>query len=129
MRGDSPRSSRRTPIRDLWLEYRVTRQVSTGNGGQWVAAVDRPGWFFWRELGYGVGHGPSISETQAQLAAGERVRAAPQRLADLAAAEAAIASRTSERTRKRRRSAATRGRRLREAIRAAGGAIPGASLH
>lgn len=44
----------------LWLEYKITRQLSTGNGEQWVANWFMPRWFKMIELGFGRDEGPSI---------------------------------------------------------------------
>jgi hypothetical protein len=53
--------------RDMWLEYRVTRQISTGNGEHYLAQWRIPGWFAAVELGMGVCEGPSILYTMAHL--------------------------------------------------------------
>jgi hypothetical protein len=53
--------------RDMWLEYRVTRQISTGNGEHYLAQWRVPGWFAAVELGLGLCEGPSILYTMTHL--------------------------------------------------------------
>ena len=44
-----------------WLEYRVTRQISTGNGERYLASDPNPNDYFTDiECGYGSGQGPNL---------------------------------------------------------------------
>lgn len=56
-------------VRSAWLEYAVTRQVSTGQGEPYIANWRIPGWFKAVELGLGQGEGPSIIWWSANMAA------------------------------------------------------------
>jgi transposase len=57
-----------------FAEYRITRQFSTGNGDDYVAVWRVPRWFWWAELGYGDGEGPSLEETLRTLRATNALR-------------------------------------------------------
>jgi hypothetical protein len=73
----------RTLVRRAWREFKVTRQVSTGNGEKYLAQWRIPKRFVLEELGYG-GHGPSIEETQRTL---ERTNAERRKVFDAAERE------------------------------------------
>jgi hypothetical protein len=57
-----------------WMEYRATRQCSSGNGEPMMSSFDAPHWFWWDELGFGTGQGPSLAETLRTLTATNRLR-------------------------------------------------------
>jgi hypothetical protein len=59
-------------IEVAWFEYKVTRQVSTGNGEMYLAQWRVPGVFVAKELGYGGGQGPSLEENLRRLPATNR---------------------------------------------------------
>ena len=55
-------------VRAAYLEFKVTRQISTGNADAYLAQPEHPpGWFFRDELGYGPGQAPSLEQTQRTL--------------------------------------------------------------
>lgn len=60
-------------IRAAYLEWRVTRQMSTANGEKFLAsepstdAHPAPGWFIAEELGFGDCNGPSLLWTLEHL--------------------------------------------------------------
>jgi hypothetical protein len=47
-------------VKGAWLEYAVTRQISTGQGERYITQWRIPGWFKHTELGLGLGEAPSI---------------------------------------------------------------------
>ena len=51
-----------------WFEYKVARQMATGNGDAYAAQWHIPGWFVFDELGFGHGQAPSIVYTLLNLA-------------------------------------------------------------
>lgn len=55
-----------------WIEYRVTRQISTGNGAMWIAQPFIPGWFVHEELGYATGEPHNLGLTMRGLTAQTR---------------------------------------------------------
>jgi hypothetical protein len=55
-------------------EFRITRQLGTGQDNHYVAVWKVPRWFWWEELGYGEGEGPSLEETLRTLHATNAVR-------------------------------------------------------
>jgi len=56
--------NRRRLIRAAYLEYKITKQVSTGCGEAFLAQGPRaPGGFIREELGFGAGEGPSLELT------------------------------------------------------------------
>jgi hypothetical protein len=71
------RARRSERIKAHWEEYRVTRQVRTGNGDRYLAQWGRaPSWFVLNELGYGWGEGPSVEWTEENVDAINRQHAA-----------------------------------------------------
>jgi len=56
-------------VRALWLEWRVTHQLSGGNAETYMMmAGDPPAWFRHCELGLAVLEGPTVFWTMANLA-------------------------------------------------------------
>jgi len=56
-------------VRALWLEWLVTRQLSTGDGEPYMTmAGDPPAWFRHCELGLAVLEGPTVFWTMTNLA-------------------------------------------------------------
>jgi hypothetical protein len=55
-------------VRRLWIEWLVTRQLSTGDGEPYMTmAGEPPAWFRRCELGLAVLEGPSVFWTMANL--------------------------------------------------------------
>jgi hypothetical protein len=64
-------------IRLAFEEFKVTRQLNTGNGEAYLAQWGIPDWFVRSELGYGTGEGPSLEVTLRTL---DRTNATRRRL-------------------------------------------------